>query len=70
MVFIGSNESWKMHDKRLLPASIWDIVGTSSAFVKKKHKRLCFTDGNIWPSKFSNGPQKMLKGAKHGPQNF
>ena len=22
---------------------------------------LCFIDGNIWPLKISNGPQKMLK---------
>ena len=54
-----------------LPASIWGhIIGTSSAFVKKKRIGLCFADGNIRPSKISNGPQKMLKGAKHGPQNF
>ena len=31
---------------------------------------MSFTDGNIWPSKISNGPQKMLKGAKHGPQKI
>ena len=41
------------------------------SFCKKKERiGLCFADDNIWPSKFSNGPQKMLKEAKHGPQNF
>ena len=53
-----------------LRASFWGhIIGTSSAFVKKGIW-LCFTDGNIRTSKISNGPQKMLKEAKHGPQNF
>ena len=38
----------------------------------KKRKRigLCFTDGNMWPSKISNDPPKNRKGAKHGPQNY
>ena len=32
---------------------------------------MCFTDGNMWPSKNSNGPPKYRKGAKHtcSPQN-
>ena len=38
------------------------IRGTSSAFVKKKRIGLCFTDGNMWPSKISNGPKKNRKG--------
>ena len=39
------------------------IFGTSSAFVKEALLLgLCCTDGNIWPSKNSNGPLKMLKG--------
>ena len=43
----------------------------SSAFVNEAfHLGLFFTDCNIWPSKNSNGPLKMLKRAKHGPQNF
>ena len=37
---------------------------------KKKRIGLCFTDGNMWPSKISNGPPKNGKGAKHGPQNY
>ena len=49
------------------------IIGTSSAFVKKKRIGLCFTDGNMWPSKNSNAPPppKYQKGAKHtcSPQN-
>ena len=40
------------------------------SFCKKKCIGLCFTDGNIPPSKISNGPQIMLKGAELGPQNF
>ena len=40
------------------------IIGTSSGFVKKRLE-LRFTDGNIWPSKISNGPPKNLKWAKH-----
>ena len=62
-----------MHDNRFsssfdLGTYYWDMF----SFCKKKCKGqgLCFTDGNIWPSKLSNDPQKMLKGAKHGPQNF
>ena len=31
------------------------ILGTSLAFVKKRIG-LCFTDGNMWPSKISNAP--------------
>ena len=46
------------------------IIGTSSAFVKKKRIGLCFTDGNMWPSKTSIAPPKNWKGAKHGPQNY
>ena len=34
------------------------------SFCKRKRIWLCFTDGNIWPSKISNGPQKMMKGAE------
>ena len=46
-----------------LRASFWgQIIGTSSAFVKKKCIGLRFTDSNIWPSNISNGPQKMRKG--------
>ena len=33
------------------------IFGTSSAFVKEAY-RVVFHDGNIWPSKISNGPRK------------
>ena len=51
-----------------LPALIWRHI--ISQLLYKKCIELCFTDGNIWPSKISNGSQKMLKGAKHGPQNF
>ena len=40
------------------------------SFCKKKRIGLCFTDGNMWPSKISNGPPKNRKGAKHGPQNY
>ena len=36
----------------------------------KKRIGLCFTDGNIWPSNFSNGTQKMLEGAKTWPSIF
>ena len=32
------------------------------SFSKKKHIGLCFTDGNMWPSKISNGPQKIGRG--------
>ena len=39
------------------------------SFCKKKNIGLSFTDGNMWPSKISNGPRKNPKGAKHGPQN-
>ena len=46
------------------------IIGTSSAFVKKKRIVLCFTDGNSGPQKFQMAPQKNRKGAKHGPQNY
>ena len=60
----------KKHDNHFSSGFALGIIGTSSAFVKKKSLWLCFTDGNIWPSKFSNGPQKMLKGAKHRLQNF
>ena len=60
-----------MHDNRFFPAPNWGhIIGTSSVFVKIQHIGLCFTDGKIWPSKISNSPQKMLKGGKHGHQNF
>ena len=40
------------------------------SFCTKKRIGLCFTDGNMWPSKISNGPPKNRKGAKHGPQNY
>ena len=40
------------------------------SFCKQKRIGLCFTDGNMWPSKISNGPPKDRKGAKHGPQNY
>ena len=40
------------------------------SFCKKKLIGLCFTDGNMWPSKISNGPPKNWKGAKNGPQNY
>ena len=40
------------------------------SFCKKKRRGLCFTDGNMCPSKISNGPPKNWKGAKHGPQNY
>ena len=40
------------------------------SFCKKKCIGLCFTDGNMWPSKVSNGPPKNRKGAKYGPQNY
>ena len=32
------------------------------SFCKKKRIGLCFTDGNMWPSKISNGPQKIGRG--------
>ena len=32
------------------------------SFCKKKCIGLCFTDGNMWPSKVSNGPQKIGRG--------
>ena len=37
------------------------------SFCKNKRIGLCFNDGNMWPSKISNGKRK---GAKHGPQNY
>ena len=40
------------------------------SFCKKKRIGLCFTDGNMWPSKISNGPPKNRKGAQRGPQNY
>ena len=43
------------------------ILGTSSAFVKKKRIELCFTDGNMWPSKISNGPPLPKKKIGRGP---
>ena len=30
------------------------------SFCKKKRIRLCFTDGNMWPSKISNDPQNKI----------
>ena len=57
-----------MHDSRF--SSSFDLGTFYSAFVKKRRIGLCFTDGNIWPLKFSNGPPKKVKGAKHGRQNF
>ena len=33
------------------------------SFCKKKCIGLCFTDGNMWPSKVSNGPQKIGRGS-------
>ena len=36
------------------------VLGTSSAFVKKCIG-LCFTDGNMWPSKISNCPPPSQK---------
>ena len=60
-----------MHD--ILFSSSFDF-GTyywvKFSFCKKKHIWLSFTHGNIWPAKISNGPQKMLKGAKHGSSKF
>ena len=32
------------------------------SFCKKKCIGLCFTDDNMWPSKISNGPQKIGRG--------
>ena len=32
------------------------------SFCKKKRIGLCFTDGNMWPSKISNGPSKLTWG--------
>ena len=53
-----------------LPASIWGhIIGTSSAFVKKRIG-LLFTDGNIWPSKISNGPKINAEGGQTLPSKF
>ena len=63
----------KKHSPKFKGYIAWylHIIGTSSAFVKKKRIGLCFTDGNMWPSKNSNGPPKYWKGAKHtcSPQN-
>ena len=42
------------------------IIGTSSAFVKKRIG-LCFTDGNMWPSKNSNAPPPQKKMMGRGP---
>ena len=41
------------------------IIGTSSAFVKKRIG-LCFTDGNMWPSKISNAPPPPHKKSEGG----
>ena len=64
-----------MHDSSF--TSIFDlgtiIIGTSSAFVKKKTFMGCVSHILfiiIWPSKISNGPQKVLKGAKNGPKSY
>ena len=46
------------------------IIGTSSAFVKKKRIGLCFTDGNMWPSKISNGPPKKSEGGQTWPSKL
>ena len=67
MVNIGSRESWK---KTWQPVFFWLGFGDywdKFSFCKKKRLGLLMV---IWPSKFSNDPQKMLKGAKHGPQKF
>ena len=46
------------------------ILGTSSAFVKKRIG-LCFTDGNMWPSKISNGPPpKKSEGGQTWPSKL
>ena len=45
------------------------IIGTSSAFVKKRIG-LWFTDGNMWPSKISNGPPKKSEGSKTWPSKL
>ena len=33
-------------------------------------KGLCFTDGNIWPSKISNGPKINAEGGQTLPSKF
>ena len=43
---------------KLVPAYYRDKF----SFCKKRHIGLCFTDGNMWPSKISNGPQKIGRG--------
>ena len=42
----------------LVPAYYRDKL----SFYKKKCIGLCFTDDNMWPSKISNGPQKIGRG--------
>ena len=46
------------------------IIGTSSAFVKKMRIGLCFTDGNMWPSKISNDPPKKSEGGQTWPSKL
>ena len=71
MVNIGSKESWKnARQPFFFELQFGDILLGQVQLLEKKCIGLCFTDGNIFSSKNSNGPQKMLKGAKHGPQNF
>ena len=53
---------------RLLPICPGGLAWSrsSSAFVKKRIG-LCFTDGNMWPSKISNGPPKKSEGSQTWP---
>ena len=72
LIPICTGERSHFFSLNLRASLVLHILGTSSAFVKKRIG-LCFTDGNMWPSKISNGPpppKKNRKRAKHGPQNY
>ena len=63
MVNIGSKESSKNARQPIFfQLRFVDILLGQVQLLLKNHIGLCFTDGNIWPSKISNGPRKCEGG--------